>query len=336
VTSGMLGVAVLALVLATRAPLATTVLGLIAFGVLHNVLEIRYVAGRFAPVLSGRLLGLLLVLITGIVVCRLLTAYWPSGARYAEITLGFVVLAAGTVFGMTALPGDRSVTGVLLTAGILLLLSIGAAVSIAFPAYYFVVLTHLHNLVPLAFLWDWARRIPSSGARTMFRLTQVLWIIVLPLMILAGVFDGLVADGPGIVHRFVGTGSAVISSATPPALLEQMGLRFLVMFAFMQTMHYVVWVGFLPRFAPDATAAFESRVPWLRGRRAWALGIGGGAVLAAVFLTDYFQGKAIYAALASYHAYLEFPVLLALLLAPAMLRSGRPSARAALVVTPSS
>jgi hypothetical protein len=54
-----------------------------------------------------------------------------------------------------------------------------------------------------------------------------------------------------------------------------------------------------------------------------------------VFLTDYFQGKAIYAALASYHAYLEFPVLLALLLAPAMLRSGQPSARAALV-TPSS
>ncbi len=324
----MLGVAALALVLATRAPLATTVLGLIAFGVLHNVLEIRYVAGRFAPVLSGRLLGLLLVLITGIVVCRLLTAFWPSGARYAEIALGFMVLGAGAVFGMSSLPGVRSITGVVLIVGILAMLAIGAAVSLAFPAYYFVVLTHLHNLVPLVFLWDWARRIPNAGARTAFRLTQVLWIIVVPLAILAGAFDRFVADGPGIVQRFVGTGSAVISSATPPALLTQMGLRFLVMFAFMQTMHYVVWVGFLPRFAPDATAAFESRVPWLRGRRAWLLGIGGGAVLAAVFLTDYFQGKAVYAALASYHAYLEFPVLLALLLAPAMLRSSRRSLQA--------
>jgi hypothetical protein len=49
----MLGVAALALVLATPAPLATTVLGLIGFGILHKVLEIGYVAGRFAPVLSA-------------------------------------------------------------------------------------------------------------------------------------------------------------------------------------------------------------------------------------------------------------------------------------------
>ena len=40
----MLAAAAAALVLATRAPLTTTVLGLIAFGVLHNVLEIRYVS----------------------------------------------------------------------------------------------------------------------------------------------------------------------------------------------------------------------------------------------------------------------------------------------------
>ncbi len=50
------GAAAVALAVAVRAPLATTVLGLMAFGVLHNVLELRYVSGRFAPVLSGRLL----------------------------------------------------------------------------------------------------------------------------------------------------------------------------------------------------------------------------------------------------------------------------------------
>ncbi len=88
------------------------------------------------------------------------------------------------------------------------------------------------------------------------------------------------------------------------------------MFAFMQTMHYVVWVGFLPRFAPDATAAFDARVPWLAGRRAWLVGLGAGGFLAVLFLSDYFQGRALYGALATYHAYLEFPVLLALLMAP--------------------
>jgi hypothetical protein len=34
----------------------------------------------------------------------------------------------------------------------------------------------------------------------------------------------------------------------------------------MQIMHYVVWVGFLPRYASEAAAAFDARVPWLRGR----------------------------------------------------------------------
>jgi hypothetical protein len=57
-------------------------------------------------------------------------------------------------------------------------------------------------------------------------------------------------------------------------------------------------------------------VPALTGRRVWALGIAGGAVLAALFVLDYAGGRSVYAALATYHAYLEFPVLLALLLAP--------------------
>ncbi len=39
------GAAAVALAVAVRAPLATTVLGLMAFGVLHNVLELRYVSG---------------------------------------------------------------------------------------------------------------------------------------------------------------------------------------------------------------------------------------------------------------------------------------------------
>ncbi|HET9649430.1 MAG TPA: hypothetical protein VFP34_14540 [Microlunatus sp.] len=317
--SGMLGLAVLALVLATRAPLATTVLGLIAFGVLHNVLELRYVAGRFAPVLSGPFLYLLLALITGIVVCRLLTTFAPAVGRPSEIVLGFLVLAAGALLGLRSLGRARSRAGVVLIVAVALLLGSGAVASIAFPAYYFVVLTHLHNLVPLVFLWEWAGRIPGGAARAAFRLTQVLWIVVLPLVILAGALDRFIVDGPGVVQRFVGTGATVVASATPPTL-DHWGLRFLVVFAFMQTMHYVVWVGFLPRFAPDATAAFEARVPWLPGRRAWVLGMGAGLVLAAVFVTDYLQGKAVYAALASYHAYLEFPVLLALLMAPGLLR----------------
>ena len=46
--------AVAALALALRLPVATTVLGLAVFGVVHNVLELRYVAGRFEAVASRK------------------------------------------------------------------------------------------------------------------------------------------------------------------------------------------------------------------------------------------------------------------------------------------
>jgi hypothetical protein len=55
-------------------------------------------------------------------------------------------------------------------------------------------------------------------------------------------------------------------------------------------------------------------VPWLHGGRAWALGLTLGATLSVLFVIDYASGRAMYSAFASYHAYLEFPVLLAMLL----------------------
>ena len=55
-------------------------------------------------------------------------------------------------------------------------------------------------------------------------------------------------------------------------------------------------------------------MPWLRGSRAWIAGVVAGGFLAVLFVSDYFAGRALYGALATYHAYLEFPVLLALLI----------------------
>ena len=301
----LVAAAAAAMALATRAPLATTVIGLIVFGVLHNVLEIRYVAGRFGSVLTGRFLALLLTLITGIVVCRLAARMWPGPARTAEIVLGFVILGVGCWIGLRG-------GWLALAWG---LLAVAATVAIAMPGYYFVILTHLHNLVPLIFLWEWAIRLPALGDRWLFRAVQVLWIVVLPLLILAGVFDSWIDADPGVAAQFVGDGSRMVAATAPPDVVAQLGLRFLVMFAFMQTMHYVVWVA-LP--APVRTrrdrrlrrpGALAPRPPGL------AAGTGRRRLLAVLFCTDYFQGRALYGALASYHAYLEFPVLLALLLA---------------------
>jgi hypothetical protein len=305
--TGLLVLAVCgALALATRTPVATTVLGLIAFGVLHNVLELRYVAGRFASVLRGRFLALLVALVSGIVVCRVAALVVGSPARYAEIVIGYTVLA---VAALVATRGLRY----LVLAGI----AVATGASLYWPAYHFVVLAHLHNIVPLVFLWEWARRLPTAAARAGFRAVQVGWVLVIPALILAGAADPWTGDLATGVAAFAGEPSTVVAVSAPPSTVDTVvGVRFLVVFAFLQTMHYVVWVWFLPRYAPDATEAFERRVPALRGRTVWALGIGGGALLALLFAMDYRGGRSVYSALATYHAYLEFPVLLALVLAP--------------------
>ncbi|MFJ1586392.1 hypothetical protein ACIOC1_24110 [Streptomyces sp. NPDC088197] len=294
--AGFVLAAAVALAVSLRLPAGTAVVGLAVFGILHNVLELRYVTGRFEGVLHGPFLRLLGALITGIVVCRLLP---PSSAtRTAEILLAYVLLAAACVHALRTRPVPLAASCALLAGA--------AMASLAFPAYHFVVLAHLHNVVPLLFLWEWSRAMPRG--RAAFRAVQCGWVLVIPALLLSGALDGLLGAGSGWTDRLA-------LSYTPPAWQHtHAGLRFVAVFAFLQTMHYVVWVWFMPRYAPDATEAFERRAPVLRGVRAWALGLGGAAALSVLFVSDYTRGRSLYAAVASYHAYLEFPVLLMLVL----------------------
>ena len=295
--------AVVALALALRVPVATAVLGLVAFGALHNVLELRYVTGRFDTVLAGPFLALLVALVTGVMVCRLLPP--GNGSRAAEIGLSYVLLAVASVRCLGPRRGWLALS--------LAVLALAASVSFAFPAYHFVVLSHLHNVVPLFFLWEWSATL-RPGLRGLFRAVNLGWVLVVPGLILSGLFDPVLRAAPAALG---GLGSfevaGLVRTYAPPSLVPtDMGVRFLVVFAFMQTMHYVVWIGVLPRYAPEAAARFDARVPVLRGGRAWLLGLGLAAVLSVAFLLDYASGRSLYAAAASYHAYLEFPVLLAL------------------------
>jgi hypothetical protein len=292
------------LAVALGAPMATVVVGLILFGVLHNLLEIRYVVGRFSGLLTRPFLDLLLVLVTGIALCRLLAGVVGRPAQLAEIVIGYVVLAAAARHG---LDGRRRVFAWVVLAA-------AAATSLAFPDGHVVVLAHLHHLVPLLFLWDWSRRIGSRPGRRAFRAATLLWVLAVPGVILLGLLDGWLSADPGMVRSVVGDGESVLAASGPPADATVLGLRLLTVFAFMQTMHYVVWVALMPRVAPDATAAFESRVPWATAPRLWAAGFVAATVFALLFRLDFARGQTLYAAASSYALYLELPLLLVLLL----------------------
>ena len=162
ITLVMLGSVALSLGAALGAPMVTAVIGLILFGVLHNLLEIRYVVGRFGGFLSRPFLDLLVALVTGIVVCRLLVGVVGRPAELAEIVLGYAVLLAAA---RHVLVGRRLVA-------VCVVIGVAAAASLTFPDHHVVVLAHLHHVVPLFFLWEWSRRITSRRGRRAFRAVQ--------------------------------------------------------------------------------------------------------------------------------------------------------------------
>ncbi|MEZ5095082.1 MAG: hypothetical protein R2731_02510 [Nocardioides sp.] len=135
---GILAIAVGVTAVALRGAVPLSVLGLAVLGVPHLVLELRYVIGRFAAQVAGPAGMLLFVLLSSVVVARAVVALLSSEARWGEVLTGHAVVAAGAVLWLHG------------RARLLVLLGLAASVLIGLtdtPAY-FVVLTHLHNLVP--------------------------------------------------------------------------------------------------------------------------------------------------------------------------------------------
>ena len=264
----------LALLLALWAPLPLAVFGLVLIGPAHTVFELRYVVDRFRPLLTGSFL----VPITVIAVARLAG---PS-ARRVEIVAAFGLLA----LALARRPGRRTVV----TAAV----GVAFAASLRWPAWYGLVLLHLHNLVPAAFLWEWSKE-------RALRVVAVVALLAVPLAIVAGALDALVLGA----HAGSGVGPGWATAATqvtPPGWSAPSAARFFTAFAYLQAVHYVVWCWVLPRRQPSRP------VPGLP-----AAVVAATALIAVVFAVDYATGRALYSSLATYHAYLEFPVLLAFL-----------------------
>jgi hypothetical protein len=278
---------VVAAVLAVRAPLLASVVGLMVLGILHNVTELRYVLARWSGTFAGTFRVAVLALVTLIMLTRLAG---PS-ARRVEVVAGFAILGAGMLWGARRRP-------VLAAAGVPLTLVAGA-VAWAHLDYYFVAVTYLHNLVPFVFLWDWSARRLGGGAKTAFRAVQVAWLLVVPALLLTGVLPvpGL-AEQAGAVE-FAGPLSGHVATVAPPAWRGPEAARLLAVFAFLQVLHYAFWCAFLPR------RSGQGRAPrWVWPATAVVVGI-----FAFGYATAWTGTKLTYTALASYHAYIEYAVL---------------------------
>jgi hypothetical protein len=190
-----------------------------------------------------------------------------------------------------------------------------AAAGVHRPDLYVVVAVHLHNLTPVAFLWEWSRDRGTQAGRTLFRAAQLGWAVVIPAVILLGVVDGLAPDG--LVWTGDRTVEQVASVYSPAGWADPWPARMLMVFCFGQLMHYVIWCGFLPTVARDdheRATTFGAAGRLFRPRVFVPLAVGTAIVIGALQLAWGRLGRRWYSAVASYHAYLEYPILVVFLI----------------------
>ena len=305
-----MGTSAVALALSVAAPMATIVLGLVFFGVLAATLSARYLVGRFAALLDPAFVRVLGVLITGVVLCGLLSRAVGRPAELVGIALGYGVLAAAVHQWSGT---RRRVRQVVAWAA----LAAALALSLAFPAYHLVVLGQLLMLAPLGFLWEWSRGLSEASARRGFRGALLVGYVGVPVLLLSGALDRWLSTDPGQVRSVVGDGAAILRVTTLPGSEgTPLVARMLALSAFLGTLAYAAWLVFFPRAAPGATEAVEARLPWATGPRVWAGAFTAAAGLAVVFALDFGRATAVLGAISAY------PVLLGVALLVVLAGSG--------------
>jgi hypothetical protein len=296
---------VVAFGVAIGAPLETAVLGLLLIGVAHLVLEVRYVLGHYRSMLHGRLLVATNLALVVVVAGRLL---WPGTlSRTTEIVVATALIAAAVVRRW----GRRTAA---LAAGLAVVIGLGAW-GLTHPEGWFVAQAHLHNLVPAVFVWVWAAEIADERARRACRAVVVGWVLVVPVILVSGFADPLLADPSAGPAAEVARQGGVLAGLSPSDVSSTVTARLLALFAFAQVVHYGVWCWFFPRHGGPADAEWDrSRAArWSRPSMTAAVVVAGTALVVGLAWLDYRRGRTFYASLGAYHAYLELPVLVALL-----------------------
>ncbi|WP_224241020.1 hypothetical protein [Hyalangium gracile] len=275
----------LAFLVTLTAPLWSLALGPLLLGVPHLVSDVRYLVVR--PGLHRR---------------RLL-------AGLCAVPLLAIGLGAGPAFGLLAmLVAILGARGSWLRKGPMLVgWAVLSGVALGFGAGFQLAFAHLHNVIAVA-LWWWAWR-ARHGRAWAVPLLAFLGTVALLLGAAEPVLTALGAwTAPGTGSSFT-EHAQVLAPGSGPVL----ALRLVLAFAFLQSVHYGVWLRLVPE--DDRTRAAPR--PW---RASWrALETDFGVVPLVLFTTlalgiaawgavDLAQARMGYLRLAGFHGYLELAV----------------------------
>lgn len=289
--------------LALRQPFALPALSVAVLGPLHVLLAVRYLAGRGLPALSGGIGRTVALAVVALTLVRVVTVIVPDTGHHLEL------VGSWTIIGFAVWVGLRGRLRLLGLAATL----VCALLSLADLPVYWHLFTHSHNLIPIIFLWDWARRF-SPTARLAFVAANLAWVIGIPALILTGILDPLLNPAVPSVLSNLTDPDFLLASAAPPGATLELALRNLVLFGFLQSMHYALWMLFFQVAGRPEVDRLAARVPTARGWRFWAAAAAVSVLVWGSYAIGYQDGRATYAVLGAVNVYLEQPLALWLLL----------------------
>jgi hypothetical protein len=296
-------VATALLLLSVAAPLLTYGTSLALFGLAHVAYEVRYVDQRFGRRIAPRLLASLLLVLAGVVLVRAarVASVLPADAAIvAELGLG-----VGLAVAVAPAVGARGLS-LACTALAAALLAAGA---VAAPALTLLVLALVHNITPLGFLAE-ALQGPARGRQLA---GAALLLVGLPVLVATGLPFELVARAGLFVPEatWLPTGPLFeqLGAYLPRSVhMEPWALHAFSGAVLAQCFHYVAVIGVLPRLGRPGRE--DGVVRWPAPRGFALLVIAGTAVLLVGFARDFAGARQLYGVAATFHVWLELPVLL--------------------------
>jgi hypothetical protein len=282
----------LSLVICLIAPADVGALGILMLGPLHIAQELRRVIHCEPRLLSIRWAG---PTIAAAAICafnRLLGV--PIYVEIAIVALLSVFVIARLL--AQQVHASHIISGLLLAALVIL--------SWRTSLWWFVVLSNLHNLLPLGVALRSLKR--WRGFSLMCTYLSLLTLIAV------GTFDSVLTRGfnnplTSFGNQFVMSAAARL--VTPPGLAGVWPMRWLALFLVAQLVHYALWCGLLQRAhqpgSPDV--AEDSFRPFLIGAAALSVG------LLALAVSMPGASRYLYTSVAIFHVVVEIPTIPALL-----------------------
>ena len=270
--------------LTLSAPLWLLALGPVLLGVPHLVADARYLV--VLPKLHERgplaMLALLPLIATGF------------GAPAAVSLLAMVpaVLVARASF-------TRKVVGLVAWAVL-------TAIALAWETPFLFAFLHVHNLVAVGLWWGLRPRTKQA--------------LLVPAAVLAGTMFLLAGGAEPIVSAFggwqapgSGTSFTEFVESSAPGLGAPWALRLVLSFAFLQSVHYAMWLRLVPEDGRARPAPRPFRATWNAlvadfGAPLLVVFVGLSVFIAAWGLTDLAAARYGYLRLAAFHGYLELAV----------------------------